>query len=150
MKKHGALSGILLLAGAVIVSGCSAGEQTLGVNSRTEVFLESSGIDALRLVIAPQEGLPNDPDACAENRQGTTNCTREFPGPFTTLYRFDTTSAASQRPYYVYVINDANERRQFSLEIIMDNNSKLNRSLEIPGGEVFLVARIFRNNADRP
>lgn len=151
MKRYwlGTLGSLMLLL-SFLIAGCSGGEQVLGANSRTEVVLESTGIDDLRLIISPEEGSANDADACTETDAGSLNCRLETPDPFTTILEFDTNSDASSRPYHVYIFNAGNTARQFSLDIVMDGGSKLTRTLTIDPGDTLFVARIFRNNADRP
>jgi hypothetical protein len=152
MKRYyrGTLYCVLLFLLAFVIAGCSGGEQVLGSNSRTEVTIESNNIDDLRLIISPLEGAANDSGACTETSAGTLNCTLETPDNFTTLLRFDTNSDASNRPYHVYVRNAGNATRQFSLDIRMDGTIKLSRNLTVDANQTLFVARIFRNNADRP
>jgi len=136
--------------GLALAAGCgSGGERVLGMNSRTEVYLESPDIDSLELIVSPSRGGPNVTNACDDTGNGF-GCEQEFDFR-STLYRFTTNSQASTQPYYVYVRNRRNAEVDFFMVITMDDmgddKEKVRFTARLVPLATALVAQVHRNNA---
>jgi hypothetical protein len=149
MNSRNAAKICTLMGLVALTAGCgSGGEQSLGTNSRTEVYLESTAIEDLDLIVAEQQGLPTDPGVCSNN-QVNFGCTRQF-GPASTIISFTTRSIASTQPYLAYVRNNGGSEHRFLIIVTMDDNEKYRATGTVAAGDTFLIARINRNSAGEP
>ena len=145
------LPAICMVAALFALSaGCGGGNasQTLGTNSRTEVYVESPAINDLDLIVTEQQGQPTDPGACS-NAQVNFGCSRQF-NLASTIINFTTRSIASTQPYYTYIRNNSGSDQRFLIIITMDDEEKYRASGNIAAGDSFLVAKISRNSAGAP
>ncbi len=138
------------LALFALTGGCGGGNasQTLGTNSRTEVYVESPAINNLDLIVTEQQAPPTDPGACS-NTLVNFGCTRQF-NLASTIINFTTRSIASTQPYYTYIRNNSGADQRFLIIITMDDTEKYRASGTVTAGDSFLVAKINRNSAGAP
>lgn len=146
-KTSAAWTAVALFA---LTAGCGGGNasQTLGTNSRTEVYVESPTINNLDLIVTEQQGPPADPGACS-NTQVNFGCSRQF-NLASTIINFTTRSIASTQPYYTYIRNNSGSDQRFLIIITMDDQEKYRASGNVAAGDTFLVAKINRNSAGAP
>jgi hypothetical protein len=127
--------------------GCGSGvSAVIGRNSLAEVSITSVHVNDLDLIISPKEGTATNPGACRDDQEAF-GCVRVFITDKTTI-SFTTNSEASSSPYYVYIRNQGASTRTVTLEIRMDGDRKVFKTLDVPAGTTNRYARIFRNNAD--
>ncbi len=138
---------LTLFALAPFLMGCGSGvSAVIGRNSAAEVSITSIHVNDLDLIISPKEGAATDPGACRDDQEAF-GCVRVFITDKTTI-TFTTNSEASSSPYYVYIRNQGASARTVTLEIRMDGDRKVFKTLDVPAGVAVRYARIFRNNAD--
>ena len=137
---------LIVLSSSFFVAGCgSAGERVLGNNSRAEVYVESQSIANLDLIVAPLEGDVNSPDTCSLEGPGF-NCEQMLRVNSIT-YRFDTRFEASTQPFRVYVRNVTNTPTFIFLQVLLDDEEKVNLSARLGPRETALLAKVLRNSA---
>lgn len=138
---------LAILCAVPFLIGCGSGvSAVIGRNSAAEVSLTSIHVNDLDLIISPKEGAATDPGACRDD-QGAFGCVRVFLTDRTTI-SFTTNSEASSDPYYVYIRNQGTSPRTVTLEVRMDGDRKVFKTVDVPAGVAIRYARIFRNNAD--
>jgi hypothetical protein len=138
---------LAILFAAFLVVGCGSGvSAVIGRNSLAEVSITSVHVNDLDLIISPKEGTATNPGACRDDQEAF-GCVRVFITDKTTI-SFTTNSEASSSPYYVYIRNQGTSTHTVTLEIRMDGDRKVFKTLDVPAGVTNRYARIFRNNAD--
>jgi hypothetical protein len=133
---------------SVLIAACGGGggSSQFGTNSDVEVLVSSNDIEDLSVIVSPLEGGPDVGNACREDDSGF-GCDVELFND-ATQYLFKTNSAASEKPYHVYIRNFANATRRGTLDIWMEEELEVSVGFEVFANETFFIARIFRNNAD--
>lgn len=132
------------------ITGCGGGEQGLGFNSEVEVYAEansSSDLDAIDVITSPQEGWYDSWDSCSYYTTGF-GCRRKSSSSLYLTYGFTTNSTASQRPYYLWVVNNSNRAINVYLEVKMDGLIKRYGNVRIAPNTASHQMNIYRNNAD--
>ncbi len=143
---------VLVLCAALVslFTGCGGGEQGLGSNSSVEITVEanSSGdMQDIEVITAPKEGWYDDYDACSYYMTGF-GCSRVDNGSRYQVYNFTTQSYASDRPYYVWVLNHSDSYIDVYLEVKMDGDVKRAGTVRIAPKTASHQMNIYRNNAD--
>lgn len=130
------------------LSGCG-GSGSLGLNSEFLLILIAdsvSDIQDLELIISPDQGGPNDPEACTDTVDNF-GCVQRLLNR-TTEIEFTSNSGASSSPFYVYVRNLANANRNFELDVEVDGDRKFVVRDTVFPNEDFRVLAVRRNSAE--
>ncbi len=143
----------LLFLSCLGVLGCG-GASSLGFNSKAKVVLvaeSSNQADDLELIVSPKEASANTSDRCT-TYDSADWCDVRFDN-FTNIIEFRTNSAASKSPYFVYVRNHSDHRRECRVDVTMDSGSGTNKffraSVSVSAGSTVYITSIYRNSVDR-
>lgn len=133
------------------LAGCGgSGTQVLGRNSLIELVIlaaSSGGIRDFDLVVAPQRGDIDHPDACTIVDRSFCDETSKSVSRREIRYRFKTRSTASSKPYYVWAENLASDEWiDYRLQVYVDGELKYDKTRDLAPGEIGRLLSVSRNS----